>query len=126
MTDREKYLFDLQGFVVVKSFLGRDEVDRLNGAFDQNMERLEKDEEIGSYGSKVLEGEQRGVFNGMLTWPQPHCQPFRDLLAHKKLVPYLDDLLGRGWHSDSPPVAWHSTKGAEGLALHMGDPHFSG
>ena len=26
MTDREKYLFDLQGFLVVKGFLNREEV----------------------------------------------------------------------------------------------------
>jgi ectoine hydroxylase-related dioxygenase (phytanoyl-CoA dioxygenase family) len=126
MTDREKYLFDLQGFLVVRDFLSAADVARLNAAFDANMDRLEEDEEIGSYGSDVLEGARRGVFNGMLTWDAPHCDVFRTLLSHKGLLPYLDTLLGRGWHSDSPPVAWHSTKGAEGLALHMGDAHPQG
>ena len=25
--------------------------------------------------------DKRGIFTGMLTWEQPHCLPFRDLLA---------------------------------------------
>ncbi len=32
-------------------------------------------------------------FHGMLGWPLPHSQPFRDLLAHPKLVPYLNTIL---------------------------------
>jgi hypothetical protein len=33
---------------------------------------------------------------GMLGWPKPHCDIFRSLLAHPKLVPYLNELLGEG------------------------------
>ena len=43
----------------------------------------------------------------MLTWQQPHCQPFRDLLAHPKLVKYMNTMMGRGW-SKSTTSPGHS------------------
>ena len=36
MSDREKYLFDLQGFIVVKGMLSEEEVKALNEALDAN------------------------------------------------------------------------------------------
>ena len=33
----------------------------------------------------------------LLSWPEPHSTPFRRLLAHRNIVPYLNTLLGRGW-----------------------------
>ncbi len=33
----------------------------------------------------------------LLSWPEPHSTPFRRLLAHHNIVPYLNSLLGRGW-----------------------------
>jgi hypothetical protein len=126
LTDRERYLFDLQGYLVVRGALSPGETRRLNEALDANQDRLLDDEEVGSYGSPPLTGGPRGKFEGMLTWPQPWCQPFRDLLVHQPAIPYLDGLLGRGWHMDHPPTIWQTSKGAEGLGLHLGDPHFQG
>ena len=39
----------------------------------------------------------------MLTWEHPHCQPFRDLLAHPKIIPYMNTFFGRGWKLDHHP-----------------------
>ena len=43
------------------------------------------------YGSRVWPDNVRKAmydeFGGMLTWPKPHCLPFRELLAHRKIVP---------------------------------------
>ena len=61
---------------------------------------------------------ERDFFEGMLTWGQPWCQPFRDLLAHPKLVPYLNTMFGRGWKMDHSPFLLASTAGTEGLRLH--------
>ena len=36
MNDTEKFLFDLQGFIVVRDFLSQREVKTLNDAFDAN------------------------------------------------------------------------------------------
>ena len=66
---------------MVEEFLTDNEVSALNGAFDANWHRRVK----GPANSK---GKRRGFdqFHGMLSWPLPYSQPFRDLLAHPKLV----------------------------------------
>jgi hypothetical protein len=47
MTDREKYLFDVQGYLVVREFLTPAEVARLNAAIDANREKMTEHE--GTY-----------------------------------------------------------------------------
>ena len=55
---------------------------------------------------------------GMVTWDQPWCQPFRDLIAHPKLIPYANSLFGRGWRLDSEPFIIMARKGCGGHGLH--------
>src|SRR4051812_28509078 len=72
MTDREKYLFDVQGYLLVRGFLTPEEVARLNAAIDANQEKMTEHE--GSYlgNSSTLGGEaKRGVLSGMLEWEHP-------------------------------------------------------
>ncbi len=124
MTEREKFLFDLQGFLVVKDFLSPDEVGALNGAVDANTHRMGEDGNSVTDASPNLVGERkRGMYTGMLTWDKPHCQPFRDLIAHRKAVPYLNALHGRGWRLDHAPFILTGPKGAEGLVLHGSSMH---
>lgn len=119
MNDREKYLYDIQGFLVVPNFLTPEEVDRLNEAFDANQDKMTEDGNSNTGNSKTLTtGKKRGLYHGMLAWEQPYCQPFRDLLVHPKSIPYLDTLFGRGWRMDHSPFALFSHKGDEGLILH--------
>jgi hypothetical protein len=118
VTEREKYLYDIQGFLVVRDFLSPEEVDRLNAAFDANRERMIEDRNSNTGDSPALAGRKRGYFDGMLTWEHPWCDPFRDLLVHPKAIPYLDTLHGRGWRMDHAPFALFSHEGAEGLILH--------
>jgi hypothetical protein len=126
MTDREKYLYDIQGFLVVREFLTPQEVDRLNAAFDANRDRMREDGNSNTGGSPTLAGHKRGYFDGMLAWEHPWCEPFRDLLVHPKAIPYLDTLHGRGWRMDHSPFALFSTRGAEGLILHGPGHHYFG
>ena len=117
MSDREKYLFDLQGFIVIKGMLSAEEVKALNEALDANAEVRRDDPNRGAAGG--FKGDHpRGLYTGMLDWPKPWCQPFRDLLAHKKIIPYLNTLLGRGWKLDHDPFIYTANKGTEGLNLH--------
>jgi len=118
MTDREKYLYDIQGFLVVPNFLTGDEVNQLNAAFDANGDRMGEDGNSNTGGSRTLAGHKRGYFDGMLEWDHPWCEPFRQLLVHPKIIPYLNTLHGRGWRMDHSPFALFSTRGAEGLILH--------
>ena len=117
MSDREKYLFDLQGFIVIKGMLSEEEVKALNEALEANEDKRKEDHNRSASGAMV--GEQpRALYDEMLEWEQPWCQPFRDLLAHKKIIPYLNTLLGRGWKLDHNLFIYTAKKGAEGLNLH--------
>ena len=117
MSEREKYLFDLQGFLVIRSILSGAQVQALNEALDANLDKRKDDP--GRDTSSALEGTYiRGLYEGMLEWEQPWCLPFRNLLAHPKLIPYLNTLLGRGWKLDHLPFIFTSEAGTESLRLH--------
>ena len=90
MVQRDKFMLDLNGYLIVDNFLTAAEVRALNASFDANWERRS----LGSANAKRHAVDQ---FHGMLGWPRPHSQPFRDLLAHPKLLPYLNTILGPGW-----------------------------
>src|SRR5262245_13140278 len=126
MTEREKYLYDIQGFLVVRDFLTPAEVDRLNAAFDANRDRMRDDGNSNTGGSPTLAGHKRGYFDGMLAWEHPWCGPFRELLVHPNAIPSLNTLHGRGWRIDHSPFALFSTRAAEGLILHGPGHHYFG
>lgn len=127
MTELEKYLFDLQGFLVVRGLLTEEEVVRLNAAVDANREKVGEDGNSYVGDSSTLKGERkRGMFTGMLTWDKPWCEPFRELLAHPGAIPYLDTILGRGWKLDHMPFLLCGGSGAEGLRLHGPGHQFDG
>jgi ectoine hydroxylase-related dioxygenase (phytanoyl-CoA dioxygenase family) len=127
MNDREKYLFDLQGFLVVRNLLTPHEVDRLNRAFDANRDKVGEDQNSHVGNSTTLVGQRkRGIFTGMLAWEHPWCEPFRELLAHPKIIPYLNTMLGRGWRMDHEPFMLTGGAGAEGLILHGPGHRFDG
>ena len=122
MDDYERYFFDLNGYLVVEGALTPDEVAACNEAIDRNPDRMRirPEEQSLARGSETLQGKQgRGDLGGMLTWPTPWCQPFRDLLAHPRIVPYLTELLGDGYRLDHL-YGIVMTKGAEGHVLHGG------
>ena len=100
MNDHEKYLFDLNGYLVVENVLTPDEVALCNEAIDRHADDIR--ERIGelslSGGSETLEGiTGRGDLGGMLGWEKPWCEPFRNMLAHPTIVPYLHGILGKGF-----------------------------
>jgi len=119
MTAREKFLFDLEGFLVVPNFLTAEEVIRLNEAVDANADQIVDDRNANTMGSALLAGSQkRRILKDLLVLPHPWCEPFRELLTHPKLIPYLNTMLGVGWKMDHSPVMFVAEEGAEGLALH--------
>ena len=124
MNEREKFLFDLQGFLVVPNFLTQADVDELNAAVDANMDKCGEDNNHNLGNSKTLVGtHRRGMFTGMLTWPKPWCQPFREIIVHKKAIPYLNAIHGRGWRLDHSPFILTADMDTEGLILHGSTNH---
>ncbi len=117
ISDKDKFLFDLQGYLVVENVLTQEEIDKLNHAFDANWDKRDLDPNTLPDG-KTYGPVRRGIFTGMLAWEKPWCQPFRELLAHPAVIPYLDELLGRGWKMDHSPFMLTGGKGTEGLRIH--------
>lgn len=123
MTDREKYLFDVQGWLVVPGLLDDLEVKALNEALDANLgRRRDEDEDLVEESTTLVGSHRRRGYRDVLQWPHPWCEPFRALMAHSRLVPYLDGLLGRGWHLDHDPEVFDYPTGTEGHVLHFGEP----
>ena len=77
MTDEERFLFDLQGFLIVKGVLSDAELRVLNDAVDEKFDEYAQPSEH---------------------WRPHRCshwgQPFVDLIDHDGLMPYLPELLG--------------------------------
>ena len=77
--------------------------------------RTENDE-----GSVVRMGTTRTDLNGMLSWDEPFSTPFRKLLVHPKVKPYLEEICGKGYRMDHMPHVSIAHKGADGQNLHGG------
>ena len=77
MTDEERFLFDLQGFLIVKGVLSAAELRVLNDAVDEKFDAYAQPSEH---------------------WRPHRCshwgQPLVDLIDHDGLMPYLPELLG--------------------------------
>ena len=121
MTEDEKYLFDINGYIVVRDALPADDIARANAAIDRHTEDIR--ERVGdlslSGGSEALRGSTgRGDLDGALTWEDPYGRPFRDMLVNPRVVPYLHELLGPGFRLDHNLGILTMRKGAEGHVLH--------
>jgi len=126
MTPEQKYLFDLNGFIVIRGVLSPEEIAAANAAIDANTPEFKERAESALRNTRdgtPLAGDgktPRLDMGGMLGWQKPHCDIFRKLLCHPKLVPYLKELVGEGYRLDHQPLAIASDKGAEGFSLHGG------
>lgn len=102
MTPEEKFLFDLQGYIVVKNVLSTEELAILNASFDQKAPKEIPDK----FTSRIS------------NWGQP----FQDLMDHPKIVPYLLDLIDPYFRLDHDYCICLK-QGAGRLHLHGGEGH---
>lgn len=124
-SDQERYLFDLNGFLVVRNVLSQDELAAANAAIDAHQDHAQERSGIlrNTRLRTPLAGDNQSGrldLGGMLAWPRPHCDVFRSLLAHPKLVPALTALCGPGYRMDHLPLGILQNRGSEGFALHGG------
>ena len=105
MTEYEKYLFDLNGYLVIEDLLSKELVASLNGAIDHHIDPDAPVAETGlNSGSQQLSGTHaRQTFGGSLDWPAPWSDPFRELMALPETLRYMVDTIG----DDLRFVAWH-------------------
>ncbi|MDE2698172.1 MAG: hypothetical protein OXI23_04835, partial [Gemmatimonadota bacterium] len=104
MTLEEKFIFDLQGYIVVKNVLSQAEVDELNAIADQKM----ADQEEVNNGLKIP--------RRVSLWGKP----FQNLFDHPNMIPYLSELLGPQFRADHDYGIFMRQGGRKG-GLHGGD-----
>jgi hypothetical protein len=84
MTDHERYLFDLQGFLVVRDALTPDQVEELDRAFTAKM------------ADGAAPDQQSRRLGATLKWGKA----YRDLIDNPRITPYLEELLGAQFRLD--------------------------
>lgn len=92
MDDNERYLFDLMGYLVVDDVLVQAELDELNALVDRR-------DPWGTYArgeGGMTVGEGNLHIGPLHTWEEP----FRRLINHPKLQPYLVELIGPKFRFD--------------------------
>ncbi len=105
MTPEEKFVFDLDGYIVIKNVLTPEDVPRLNAIADREFGQP-YDETNFKRTSRVSRWDQACV----------------DLFDHPKVVPYLLELLGPKFRADHDYCIFMK-KGAQRGRLHGGDGH---
>ena len=117
-------MFDLNGFIVLRGVFSAEEVAAANKAIDAKASNLHARDPAAlrnaKAGTALAAAGPRLDMGGMLLWPEPHCDFFRSVLAHERLVPYLTTLCGPGYRLDHQPMVIAQRKDSEGFALHGG------
>jgi ectoine hydroxylase-related dioxygenase (phytanoyl-CoA dioxygenase family) len=124
MDETEKYLFEVHGYLVIEGVLSAEELAVANAAVDHHVDRIGIRPNDLANESRTLKGTSgRGDLGGMLTWEKPYCEVFRNMMVHPRLKPYLEELLGPGFHLEGLNMITMD-QGAEGFWFHEGaEPH---
>ena len=125
MDARERYFWDLTGYVVVKNVLNPDQIAAANEAIDLHRDRIRiADDNLGARDSHALRGTGRPTMHDLLQLERPYCEPFRRMLVHPAVVLRLNVMCGTGFRLDHGPLLISGVKGTEGLTMHgAGEPH---
>ncbi len=109
MTEQERYLFDLQGYLVVRDALTPEQITTLNGLVDTHLE------------AKVAPDAPSHRFGNLLAWGEP----MYGVLDNPRLMPYLDAILGANFRLDHDYCdVIRGRKGPIGWSLHGGGTPF--
>ena len=130
MTEHERYLFDLRGYLVAEDILSPELVRALNESIDHHQDQIRVrgpgqaldgcHDTQGGRASDALKGSHgRGDFGGFLFWETPWCRPFRDLIALLAVLRYMFGAIGPEFRLDSVDGITMTT-GSEGFVLHGG------
>ena len=124
MTDDERYLFDLNGYLIVRNVLTSAQVATAQAAIDARQKFMvpRGDAALRNavpgtplYGT----GPGRQDLGRVLEWGGD-ATVFQSILAHPRLVPIFHGILGPGYRMDHLPLVIAQEQGAEGFQLHGG------
>jgi ectoine hydroxylase-related dioxygenase (phytanoyl-CoA dioxygenase family) len=122
VTDEEKFLFDLRGYLVIDDVLTPEQVCRANEAIDAK-QNLVTDRKRGlAASSQRLQGAEgkRGFVENPLGFERPWCEPFREMLAHPRVIDVFNEILGPAFRLDHGPMLIEMRRGTEGHWMHGG------
>lgn len=109
MTEQERYLFDLQGFLVVPDALDAEQLAALNAVLDEHLQ------------AETPPDTRTHRFIGLLGWGKPYT----DLIDNPRITPYLEELLGERFRLDHDYAdIIRVGKGPIGTTLHGGATPF--
>eukprot|EP01045_Picozoa_sp_COSAG04_P010640 COSAG04_NODE_657_length_11477_cov_17.225962_9_plen_181_part_00 len=108
-----------------------EQVDQMNAAIDEHLtpaSTIHRDRPVAA-SAEALQGDPASGAHridhfGFLAWPAPAGELFRQMLAHPKLVPYLQGLCGQGYRMDHDCPMITMEQGAPGGGLHGGGGSF--
>lgn len=125
MTESERYLFDLNGYLIIRNVLSPDEIAECHAAIDKHVNdaipRSDTTLRNAIEGSPMYgSGPPRLDLGGIFEWGEVESRVFKSVLAHPRLVPLFHGLLGKGYRLDHIPFVLMNNKGGEGFSLHGG------
>ena len=122
MNERELFLFDLHGCLVLEAVLTDEEVAAANAAIEHHVELVQRREPGLAQGAEHLVARTgRGALQqNPLTFERPWCEPFRRMLTHPRVVDIFNEILGTGFRLDHGPGLIQMDDETEGHRLHGG------
>ncbi len=134
MNAKERYYWDLTGYLVLRDVFPQKDVEAANEAIEYLGEVVQSDDaspEVELLRQRSRPSIENGVLtrttNGypfLLTLPAPHCEPFRKMIAHPEIVSRLNVMCGKGFRLDHGPQFIGGINGTKGGSLHgAGEPH---
>jgi len=125
MSEAERYLFDLNGYIIIRNVLTPDQIAKAHAAIDAHISeaipRSDPTLRNAIEGSPMYgTGPPRLDLGGILEWDSTESEVFKSILAHPRLVPLFHGLLGKGYRLDHIPFVLLNNKGGEGFQLHGG------
>eukprot|EP00986_Skeletonema_menzelii_P005068 scaffold1783_cov163-Skeletonema_menzelii.AAC.4 len=125
MTEAERYLFDLNGYIIIRNVLTPDQIAAAHAAIDAHLSdaipRSDPTLRNAVEGSPMYgSGPPRLDLGGIFEWGSAESEVFKSILAHPRLVPLFHGLLGKGYRLDHIPFVLMNNKGGEGFQLHGG------
>jgi ectoine hydroxylase-related dioxygenase (phytanoyl-CoA dioxygenase family) len=125
MSEAERYLFDLNGYIIIRNVLTPDQIAACHEAIDVHIDeaipRSDPTLRNAVEGSPMYgSGPPRLDLGGIFEWGNEQSNVFKSILAHPRLVPLFHGILGKGYRLDHLPFVLMNNKGGEGFQLHGG------
>jgi hypothetical protein len=123
MDKKERYFWDLTGYLVLRGVLSTSEIKQVNSALDYVIDSgmiSTEPENRGARESESLRGTgPRWAFDtNFLDLPEPHGQSICNLMIHPEVVLRMNAICGKGWRLDHGPQFNNAVKGTVGLTMH--------